>query len=440
MLLSGTGLQGIYKSADGTLAANQVDQTIAFDWDTARPAAITTEAFTAEWFGQVEADATASHTFYVNADGGTRLRVNGQLLIDEWHSASTVDATASVDLIAGRRYDIELSYKEDSESAAVRLEWESAGQKRQTVPTSNLFPSARGTATVDTFEAFTDSITELSAASVAAVATETQTVSSLEIQDDNGNGAGRRLSGYLHVPETGAYRLFIASDAAAELRLSPSDDSDNARKIAEIAEGTTLQNWIAEPGQQSNAMYLAAGQSYFIEALSIGDGNHDHVSVGILRPGTTSVELVSGELLSPVRPTVEAFADLPSISENSNQPATFTVARNGAASANDLVVNYVVRGSATAGTDYVSLPGSITIPAGQINRDCRRESATGFRARRYRINYRRTAFCQQLRCGTQESTHGKHPVAGQRRSSSRRNGALVIPVAGELDLLRRQLL
>jgi acetyl esterase/lipase len=54
-------------------------------------------------------------------------------------------------------------------------------------------------------------------------------------------------------------------------------------------------------------------------------------------------------------------------SEAGPDPGRFTVTRN--SSGGDLTVTYTVSGTATAGDDYVALPGSVTIPAGQSSAD-----------------------------------------------------------------------
>src|SRR6201999_2365273 len=48
--------------------------------------------------------------------------------------------------------------------------------------------------------------------------------------------------------------------------------------------------------------------------------------------------------------------------------ATFTVHRFGGVDSN-LVVNYSLSGTASNGVDYVTLPGAVTIPAGQRTAD-----------------------------------------------------------------------
>src|SRR5439155_27026661 len=54
--------------------------------------------------------------------------------------------------------------------------------------------------------------------------------------------------------------------------------------------------------------------------------------------------------------------------EQGPNTGTFTVTRSGDTTA-PLLVNYLVTGTATSGVDFGGLPGSVVIPAGQINAD-----------------------------------------------------------------------
>ncbi len=63
-------------------------------------------------------------------------------------------------------------------------------------------------------------------------------------------------------------------------------------------------------------------------------------------------------------PEVVVAATDASATENGDT-GTFTITRLSGGAAGALTVNYVVSGTATAGADYVALPGSVTIPAGQ---------------------------------------------------------------------------
>ncbi|HEY3120680.1 MAG TPA: CARDB domain-containing protein, partial [Vicinamibacteria bacterium] len=65
----------------------------------------------------------------------------------------------------------------------------------------------------------------------------------------------------------------------------------------------------------------------------------------------------------PPKPTVTVTASDPTAAEAGLDTASFTFTRNGSTDA-ALVVGYTVAGSATPGSDYVRLSGTVTIPAG----------------------------------------------------------------------------
>lgn len=328
-LLTGIGLQGQYfDSADlsGTPALVRTDAVVDFDWAAGSPdPAVNSNQFSVRWAGQVEANVTESHSFHVNADDGARLWVNGQLLIDQFDTDGVDDATASIDLIAGRRYDVLLEFREATGDAAVRLEWSSPSIAREVIPTAQLFAAERG------------------------------------------GVSSTRFDGLLHAPQTGEYTFFIAADDRAELWLSNTADRAQGVKIAEVTSAVSDQDFTAHAEQQSTTIHLVAGQTYAIEAFRVDDTAGDHPAVAWQRPGSETIEVIPGSDLSPLLPTVKAYAQEPIVSEDSGSPARLTVVRTGTPLSEPLTVSYDVSGSATNGTDYLALPGSITIPAGQAS-------------------------------------------------------------------------
>jgi subtilisin family serine protease len=72
---------------------------------------------------------------------------------------------------------------------------------------------------------------------------------------------------------------------------------------------------------------------------------------------------LGGSAPPPGLPTVTVTATDSSASESGPDPGTFTVTRTGGTTS-ALTVNYVLSGSAQNGSDYQTLPASVTIPAG----------------------------------------------------------------------------
>lgn len=124
----------------------RIDSSVAFDWGTGSPAAnIQTDDFGAIWTGQIQPKYTETYTFYLQGDDRSRLYINGQKLIDYWNASGPAEATATITLQAGQRYDLRLEYFEWLYSASVHLSWSSPSQAKQLIPATALYPSAAAT-------------------------------------------------------------------------------------------------------------------------------------------------------------------------------------------------------------------------------------------------------------------------------------------------------
>ena len=141
---TGTGLT--YALHDNkTLAGNPIstgtDPTVDFDWQYAGPAPnLPKDNFSVRWTGQVHTQYGEEYTFFTQADDGTRLWVNGQLLIDDWTNHAVREKSGKITLQAGQKYDIKLEYFENGGQAVCRLLWKSASQSKQIIPADRLYP------------------------------------------------------------------------------------------------------------------------------------------------------------------------------------------------------------------------------------------------------------------------------------------------------------
>jgi hypothetical protein len=84
-----------------------------------------------------------------------------------------------------------------------------------------------------------------------------------------------------------------------------------------------------------------------------------HATYTVGWPSTATVTIFSDE-------HVTIAATDPTATEAGPTAGTFTVSRTGSAAA-PLTVFYAVGGTATAGSDYVALPGRVTIPVGAVS-------------------------------------------------------------------------
>ena len=127
------GIQGEYfnnMAMAGTPAGTRVDGPIDFIWNQSAPgvAGVNADEFSIRWNGRLRAIVTGNYQFQTRSDDGVRLRVNDQLLIDQWNDHSATDHTSgNVYLVAGQVYPISLEFYERFVDAEIRLRWRVPG-------------------------------------------------------------------------------------------------------------------------------------------------------------------------------------------------------------------------------------------------------------------------------------------------------------------------
>lgn len=139
----GIGLTGKYfDSSDLTEQKNiRVDKMVDFDWKNNSPISdISGKDFSIQWTGQIEPRFSENYTISTEAHGGVRLWINGTLLIDDWNAHNQSQKSGNITLIAGKKYDTKMEYRETNGVARVKLYWESPSQIKEIVPQSRLYP------------------------------------------------------------------------------------------------------------------------------------------------------------------------------------------------------------------------------------------------------------------------------------------------------------
>jgi hypothetical protein len=145
---NGTGLFGAYYNGTmdptGTPTLTEIDPSIDFDWNGNPPVAgVGGTDWAGDWTGQVEAETTATYTFYTNSDDGVQLYVNGVEIINDFvDHAPTIDQ-GTITLQKGVKYTIEIRYYQDGGGSLLQLYWSAPGLPMSIIPTSQLYP-ARG--------------------------------------------------------------------------------------------------------------------------------------------------------------------------------------------------------------------------------------------------------------------------------------------------------
>ena len=147
---------------------------------------------------------------------------------------------------------------------------------------------------------------------------------------------GSRILGYVVAPVTGDYTFWLATDDHGELWLSTDASPANKRRIASISGWAAVRQWNKFPSQKSVAVALAAGQTYYIEALQVEGGGGDNIAVGWSRPGQSTAspsEVIPGSVLKPwvsgtsVAPVITTQPQAQAVVVGQN--ATFSVVASG---------------------------------------------------------------------------------------------------------------
>ncbi len=125
-LASGGWLGQYFNNSDlsGSPAAERVDTAVDFIWGSSSPipSAVNADNFAVRWVGTPTFSA-GRYQFLVSADGGIRLWVNDQLLIDSWTDSYTVKPYGTAVTLPGGPAAVRLEFLEDKGLAEVHLSW-----------------------------------------------------------------------------------------------------------------------------------------------------------------------------------------------------------------------------------------------------------------------------------------------------------------------------
>lgn len=151
-----SGLRGEYYNDDSAAAyplsnpfkgepvLKRTDATVDFDWGENSPGSpVSPNNFSVKWTGWLKAPVSGNYTFFVTADDGVRLFLNGTRLIEAWKDQGPTTYAYTTALTAGTLYSIELHFYEAGTGAVCRLHWSYPGQAVQTIPQSQLYPSQK---------------------------------------------------------------------------------------------------------------------------------------------------------------------------------------------------------------------------------------------------------------------------------------------------------
>ena len=149
---NGVGLTGKYYNLranqhfNGVPVLVRTDSVVNFNWKTDSSAhhSVRVDEFSVRWTGYIQPRSSGMYTFYITSNDGTRLYINGQLIIDRWVNQSTTELNASLLLAAGERYSIQLDYFDSFAEAICQLRWSGPGVLKQIIPQNAMFTELPG--------------------------------------------------------------------------------------------------------------------------------------------------------------------------------------------------------------------------------------------------------------------------------------------------------
>jgi beta-glucosidase len=125
---NGTGLRAEYfnnRELKGEPAVVRTDSGVNFEWGAMSPApGVVEDNFSVRWTGKLQTPETGKYLIGVSGNGGMRLVIDGQTVIEELTNRRTRSINKEISLEAGRSYDLRLEYFENgNQYSAARLNW-----------------------------------------------------------------------------------------------------------------------------------------------------------------------------------------------------------------------------------------------------------------------------------------------------------------------------
>ncbi|MBL8535175.1 MAG: FG-GAP repeat protein, partial [Betaproteobacteria bacterium] len=179
-----------------------------------------TDYFAARWTGQIRIETAGEYTFTLGSDDGSRLFIDGKLVINHDGLHGYSDRSGSVTLSAGF-HDIRVEMFEYGGFAGVRLDWDPPGTVagREVVPSSVLFRDARDVLSLTTDRDVFIPYTGTGAVTLAAAG---------NVTSKSGNGL---LAEYYDLAETSNLATLPSSFASGSFLLNAAAGAESATRI-----------------------------------------------------------------------------------------------------------------------------------------------------------------------------------------------------------------
>jgi beta-glucosidase len=123
-----SGLRGEYfsnRELKGEPVLVRTDEGVNFEWGALSPdPKVPENNFSVRWTGKLKAPESGKYLIGMAGNGGARLVVDGQIIVEELTNRRTRTVTKEMTLEAGRSYDVRIEYLENNnEFSAAKLVW-----------------------------------------------------------------------------------------------------------------------------------------------------------------------------------------------------------------------------------------------------------------------------------------------------------------------------
>ena len=125
--------------SDRKLTRGEAAVAIAHDAATSPAPGIRGILYSVRWTAHLTVANAGEHAFFVKADDGVRVLVDGKAVVDDWTSHAATESSGKVTLSAGE-HELRVEYFQLRGPASLALEWQPPGGARRVLPTEALAP------------------------------------------------------------------------------------------------------------------------------------------------------------------------------------------------------------------------------------------------------------------------------------------------------------
>jgi len=108
----------------GEPVAVRYEKNLDFNWhEQAAAPGVRADNFSARWTADIKPTASGTHHIAITSDDGSRLKIDGKLVINHWGDHGEEQKDAIIELVAGKTYRFEVEYYDSGGGAMMKLGW-----------------------------------------------------------------------------------------------------------------------------------------------------------------------------------------------------------------------------------------------------------------------------------------------------------------------------